>query len=416
VRTFCEITFNYFENFAVSKQKSLQHALNDNMKKSYSSYNKADKPAEEYTLWILYYGINRTEEVLEDYMINQNIEFHNVDHLERVEGMSGLRLHRFPQEFTKQLGIAGNYNGRFRAQRPHGCELRFVTEAEIFDLTLTAVEGDNDIIIYYGDRMHSKHTLKAGNVTVLHVEYPEIYRIVDTSQLLKGRFTPKVWRVQFGLNSYMHFHYIDTFGFPIRPPREEEKPDILWAAYGSSITCGSVAALYSNSYVNQAAIRLNYDVLNKGLSGSCLCEGFVADYLAGLEVDVLSLELGVNMVLFFEEAQYRSRIRYFLQKMKDSQAGRVYIIDMLPNKGLIAADESSKYYVNYRCFKAILRQELEIIPDRRIVLIPGEEILKDLAYLSTDLLHPSDDGHIRMGEHLANWILSYEEGSKTPRE
>ena len=51
-----------------------------------------------------------------------------------------------------------------------------------------------------------------------------------------------------------------------------------------------------------------------------------------------------------------------------------------------------------------------MISDRRMVLIPGEEILKDLAYLSTDLLHPSDDGHIRMGEHLANWIRSYEEG------
>ncbi|MGF7143466.1 hypothetical protein HNQ56_001889 [Anaerotaenia torta] len=340
-------------------------------------------------------------------MTDQNIEFHNVDHLERVEGMSGLRLHRFPKEFTKQLGIEGNRSGRFRAQRPHGCELRFVTGSKFFDLALTAVEGDNDIMIYYGDRMHSKHTLKAGNLTVLHVEKPEIYRIVDPCRLLKGRFAPKVWRVQFGLNSYMHFHSIDTFGFPIRPPRKEEKPDTLWAAYGSSITCGSVSALYSNSYVNQAAIRLNYDILNKGLSGSCLCEPFVADYLAGLEVDILTLELGVNMILFFEEDQYRSKIQYFLQKMKDSRARRVYIIDMFPNKGLIAADKSSRYYVNYRSFKAILREELKKISDRRMALIPGEEILKDLDYLSTDLLHPSDDGHIRMGEHLANWILSY---------
>lgn len=344
-------------------------------------------------------------------MTDQNIEFHNVDHLERVEGMSGLRLHRFPEKFTKQLGVEGNYNGRFRAQRPHGCELRFVTEGEFFDLALTAVEGDNDIVIYYGDRMHSKHTLRNGNTTVLHVEKPEIYSSVDTSRLRKGRFAPKVWRVQFGMNSYMHFNYIDTFGFSIRPPGKAEKPDTLWAAYGSSITCGSVSALYSNSYVNQAALRLNYDVLNKGLSGSCLCEAFAADYLAELEVDVLTLELGVNMVSFFEEAQYRSRSQYFLQKMRDSRAGRIYIIDMFPNKGLIAADESSKYYVNYRSFKAILREELEIISDRKMVLIPGEEILKDFTYLSADLLHPSDDGHIRMGEHLANWIHSYEKGA-----
>ena len=60
-----------------------------------------------------------------------------------------------------------------------------------------------------------------------------------------------------------------------------------------------------------------------------------------------------------------------------------------------------------------MREELEIISDRKMVLIPGEEILKDFTYQSTDLLHPSDDGHIRMGEHLANWIHSYEKGAET---
>lgn len=334
-------------------------------------------------------------------MIYRNIEFHNVDHLSQLEGMSGLLLNRFPEEFSKKLGVVKNTNGRFRANRVHGCELRFVTEAGYFDLALTAVEGDIDILIYYGDMFHEKHTLRAGVTTVLHITNPEIYKLVEEEKLMKGRFAPKVWRVMFGLNGYAYFHYVNTYGHEIRPPKEEEKPDILWAAYGSSITCGSVASLYSNSYINQAAIRLGADVMNKGLSGACLCEEFVADYLASLNVDILSLELGVNMVMFFHEKEFKERMDYFLTKIKESPAKEIFVIDMFPNKGLIAKDKNSDYYVNYRAFKQVLREWMQEYADSRMKLIHGEDIVTELSYLSTDLLHPGDNGHIQMGEHLA---------------
>ncbi len=341
-------------------------------------------------------------------MVYNNIEFHNVDHLETVEEMSGLRLERFPKELRKLLGIPTNYNGRFRAERPHGCELRFVTEAEYFDIAFTAVEADIDLILYYGDMMHSKHTLKSGITSVLHITDPEIYGIIDKTQLPKGQFAPNVWRVLFGMNGYVYFNYLDTFGYEYRSPKQEEKPNTLWAAYGSSITCGSVTSLYSNCYINQAALRLGYDVLNKGLSGSCLCEEVVADYLAGLEVDILTLEIGVNMVMFFEEEEFRNRIEYLLKKVQESSAKSIYVIDMFPNKGLIANDHNSKYYVNYRAFKTIVRELIEQVTDKRMISIHGEDILKDITYLSIDLLHPSDNGHIKMGENLAELIRNAE--------
>lgn len=341
-------------------------------------------------------------------MIYNNIDFHNVDHLSQVEGMAGLKLCRFPEQFSKQLGIRENHNGRFRAERPHGCELRFMTEAGYFDIGLTAVEADIDILIYYGDMLHSKYTLKEGICTVLHIVKPEIYEMVDETLLSKGQFAPRLWRILFGMSGNVYFNYLDTFGYKHYPPKKEERPDVLWVAYGSSITCGSVTSLYSNSYINQAAIRLGYDVLNKGLSGSCLCEKFVADYLATLEVDMLTLEVGVNMIMFFDEKEFRKRIEYLLYRLKDSPSKRIYIIDMFPNKGLIANDHQSKYYVRYRTFKEITRELVLEISDERFVTIPGEEIVKDMTYLSTDLLHPSDMGHILMGENLANWIRQYE--------
>ena len=344
-------------------------------------------------------------------MIDYGIEFHNVDHLEVVEGMGGKKLCRFPRDLSRSLGVAENRNARFRADRAHGCELRFVTESKYFDIALTAVEQDIDVLFYKGDLLHKKEVLKAGVCTLLHVEDPSVYEIVNQKMLTGKQFASWIWRIQFGMNGAIYFHYIDTYESTLRPPKKEEKPGILWAAYGSSITCGSVANLYSNSYINQAAVTAGWDVMNKGLSGSCLCEEAVADYLAELSVDVLSLEIGVNMVLFFEEEETSKRIGYLLKTLKKSPARDIFVIDMFPNKGLIALDQDSAYYRHYRSFKDIVRQAALNVRDHRFHLIKGEEILKDFTYLSTDLLHPSDNGHIRMGVNLANQLTEKRERS-----
>lgn len=346
-------------------------------------------------------------------MIYQNLEFHNVDHLEPVSGLEGMRLERFPNALKNRLGIPENSNARFRAQRVHGCEIRFVTEAVYFDVCLTALEADIDAVIYYGDMVHAKYTLRAGLRTVLHVEYPEQYKQVEADRLPKGRFAPNVWRIQLGMNGYLLFHYLDTYGFECRPPQKGEKPETLWAAYGSSITCGSVTALYSNCYLEQTARRLGYDVLNKGLSGSCMCEPETARYLAELPVSVLTLELGVNMLIPFDETSFEERIRTFLQIVKEhSHAEEIYVIDIFANRGPILRDHSSHQYCHYDSFRKIVKQAVGQAGDDRMKWIDGQKIAGDCTYLSTDLLHPSDDGHIRMGENLAKAIQEKKEGHR----
>lgn len=343
-------------------------------------------------------------------MIEHNLEFFNTDHLASVQGMNGLRLERFPELFGRRLGIEKNCNGRFRASRVHGCEIRFVTDAPCFDMGLSAVESDIDVCVYYGDMVHSHHRLQAGKVTVLHVEKHAVFQTIDEALLPKGRFSPGVWRIQFGMNGYAFFHYLDTFGHNYRPPQSEEKPEAVWAAYGSSITCGSVTALYSNCYIEQTARRLGVEVMNKGLSGSCLCETFTAEYLASLPVSILSLELGVNMIPFFGEAEFEKRVRSFLGIVTSSHAKRIYVIGIFPNKGLVTLDRHAPYYTGYRSFQKILDRIMKEMSsaDGRFFYIPGEAVAPDMLCLSTDLLHPSDDGHILMGDNLAAWILKQE--------
>lgn len=340
-------------------------------------------------------------------MIYQDIEFFNVEELLPVEGLPGLRLYRYPKALAESLGEPWQHNARFRAQRAHGCELRFVTEARCFDLALTAYEQDIDVQIFRGDRLLQKNTLPAGRTTVLHVDLPPMEEQVEAAGLQKARFSHRVWRVLFGVNGYLHFNSLDTYGWPRRPPRPEEQPATRWLAYGSSITCGHVVTLYTNAYINQAARRLGWDVLNKGLSGSCFCEAQIADYLAGQKVDYMTLEVGVNMAPSFSALDYTARLRHLLQTVRQNQSvKRFFVIDAFPNYGAWHKDADLSAARHYEPFKRITRELTAetAAQDERFVSIHGEDILQGSENLSCDLLHPSDEGHILMGQALAEAI------------
>lgn len=338
-------------------------------------------------------------------MIYEDIEFFNVECLRQAPGLPGLRLERFPEDFRQRLGDDENHKGRYRCSRVHGCELRFVTGAAFADLALMALEGDLDVWIYCGDNLHSRHTLKAGVTTVLHLEKPETISLVEEERLEKVRFAPQVWRALLGLNASLQFLYLDTFGYSRRPPCKEELPEFTWLAYGSSITCGSKAWAYPSAYVNQAALRLHADVMNKGLSGTCRCEGYVADYIAAQQADVLTLELGINMINTFSPEEFTKRVHYLLETIrKNSAAKHVFVMDMFRNKAAIYRNKQAANCVNYPVFCGVVEREATAAAelDGRFHYIEGKEIGKDLSYLTVDFLHPSDEGHCLMGEKLAN--------------
>ena len=343
-------------------------------------------------------------------MVYQQIEFFNVDELLPVEGFPGLRLYRYPKALAESLGESWQHNGRFRAQRVHGCELRFVTQGRCFDLALTAYEQDIDVLIFRGDRFLQKNTLTAGVTTVLHVDLPSMEDQVAPIALTGGRFSNTVWRVLCGMNGYLHFNRLDTYGWERRPPLPEEEPAVRWLAYGSSITCGSVTTVYSNAYVNQAARRLGWDVLNKGLSGSCFCEGQVADYLAQQEADYMTLEIGVNMAPSFRSSEYEQRVDYLLNTVQQNRrVRRFFVVDAFPNYGLFHKDRQLPAAQHYQPFKESVRRLTQRMmeKDDRFVSLHGEDILTGSEGLSCDLLHPSDEGHILMGQTLAEQIRSY---------
>jgi len=336
-------------------------------------------------------------------MIFRNIEFHNVAELEAIPGMGGWRLQRFPEKVRNCLGHKEHERGRFYSQKSVGCEIRFATDAKFVRVSLSAIEQDGTVLVYKGDFFHSFHTLKAGVVTTLHLENPPKFSSVK-AECLKGRlFSPNIWRLQFGKDTGISFHHIDSFGHELRPPKEDEMPKLTWLAYGSSITFGGDVLLYSNAYIEQAARRLKVNVLNKGIAGSCFCDEAIANYIADCkEWDFVTLELGVNMRGRFTPEEYEKRVRYLLKKIVEKRPGKpIVAIGIYPNGSLYSLDEENPITRDNLVFDELLKRIVREMDSKYIYYIDGKDILTDFSGLSSDLLHPSDYGHIIMGENLS---------------
>jgi len=336
-------------------------------------------------------------------MIFENIEFHNVAELESVPGMCGYRLQRFPKEVRNSLGHKEHERGRFYSQRAAGCEIRFATDAKFVRVSLSAVEQDGTVLVYKGNFFHSSYVLKAGVITTLHLEEPPKFSEVEEECLNGYSFSPGIWRLKFGRDCGISFHYIDSFGHEIRPPREDEVPKLKWLAYGSSITFGSNTSLYSNTYIEHAARRLGVDILNKGIAGSCFCDEPIVDYIAEYEKwDFATLELGVNMRGRFTPEEYEKRVRHLLQRIVEKKPNKpVVVIGIYPNGSLYALNKENPITQSNFIFDKISKEIVESMNSRYLYYVDGKDILTDFSGLSIDLVHPSDYGHIIMGENLS---------------
>lgn len=69
-----------------------------------------------------------------------------------------------------------------------------------------------------------------------------------------------------------------------------------WAHHGSSISQGSNAASPTTTWPALAAAAAGVDLVNLGFSGSMMLDPFVARVLRDLPADLLSVEIGINLV------------------------------------------------------------------------------------------------------------------------
>lgn len=328
-------------------------------------------------------------------MVYDNIEFFDIAELKNNEN-GGKSLLRFPFKTIEKM------HSEYSASCCKGCEIRFVSDSKKLELEISS---DDDsvakVMIYRGDYYIKTCFLKAKERTVIELEEPERFSWVEKSALVRKRFSTDVWRIIFD-TGLLSFYSLNAFGGSVRPPKADEVPSKKWIAYGSSITYGESAFLSTSSYIQQAAYRLNVDVLNKACSGACAVENVTADYFSKEDWDFITLEIGVNMRNVITSEEFKNRTIYMVDKLKETHPyKKIFVITMLPNNS-IRAISPNEYTKDHIEFNKILTELCSVMyKDSNVVMIKGETLLPDFRGLTADLIHPSDYGHIMIGEKLS---------------
>lgn len=332
--------------------------------------------------------------------------------------MGGQYVRRYPSRIREILSPLG----RMVSADSAGCEIRFVTDAESIRIDLAAQSiglGPHeihqlDVMIFRGSFIHSHWRLQPGRVNHLHLTDigggdHAAFDALQAGIRNTAYFHQKVWRIFLGRYAAI-LHDVDTYGYPVRPPHEDEQPRLRMLCYGSSITNGASPSAHHLSYIYQAARHLGIDVLNQGLSGSCRMEKEVADYLADrTDWDLIMLELGVNVRREYSKERFAERVRYLLDRLAETHPDKpVILITIFPNAHAPGiARTSCDIQKRQAEFDEVLRTATAEAWHPRLHLFEGADLLTDPGGLTRDLIHPGDFGHTEMGYRLAALIRKH---------
>lgn len=306
------------------------------------------------------------------YQLPSNIIFHNVDDIKYYPDLGGIALFRFP------MRIRNTKNGS--AWNSTGCEIRFQTNEECVYIMLNSLDTD-------GQAMILKNNCPLETV---HIQRGIVRRIALRSD---GACTN--WRVLFGKGYTAVFGGLDHKGIISKHPPVCQKTML---AYGSSITHGSGADFIDSSYIHMLSRKLDYDLLNKGISGMCFCDEGEVDFIIQKDVDLFFCELGINMIGKFGFADYERIMRTTAHKLK---ASRKKTIMVFFKEILDTFSQKSSIPYNVRTYA-----QFQSDPFFREGLI---KILDNYTYFS-QLLNPSSNRlHVRIKCPVCN---KYDKTSK----
>lgn len=327
-----------------------------------------------------------------------NVELFNV--AEVRETHLGYTFARFPEEVYKDA----SYYGAMCVNSADNCELRFVREDKdsLIRITFMADQYPAVAVVMRGDRVQSIYKVEASQMKTIEIgAYAKNGFEVNPEFFKNDTFSKEVVRVVF-TGSKVYICDIETFGKKIRPPKKDELPKKTFLAYGSSITHGSHAFSSTNSYISTTARLLKAQALNKGMGGSCFMEKHIADWITSLESDFFIFEPGTNMYGEYENDVILKRGLYVLEKYFEKHPDN-YIFMLEPPMPYQRTENPEKFKKH---LETIRKMKAEIKNDK-CVLFDINDIEKDTAYVMTDHIHPSTEGHIMMGMNLAELIKKY---------
>ncbi len=326
----------------------------------------------------------------------QNVTLHNVAEVQPVAG--GVRLQRVPEAVRQQL----NPKAQERALFPANCEIRFITDADVTQITLSC-EYPTPIRVFHGLFDGRVQEVIGPEPTTITLARPALLSQLERDWWRDHPFDPAVYRLVFSAmaRAPVCLHAINGKGH--QPPRPEQLPKRTYLAYGTSITQGAKSEAPHLSYAAQTAWRLGADLVNLGFGSSAHCEPALADYIASrADWDLATFEVSVNM-LGFPLDEFRRRVEYLIHTVGSARPARpIAGITLLPfHRDCIVDAPASPSRVPAEAFRQCLREAVTRCGLPNVHLIEGPELLRNLGGLTMDLIHPSDHGMIEIAQNLA---------------
>jgi lysophospholipase L1-like esterase len=328
----------------------------------------------------------------------KNLDIHNIGHIEHThQGITWLRV---PREVYDALE---SDMGQAMARNAIGVELRFVIrrgQAKIVMRSKSDPRFLTTLHVHYGGLQggwdaHEMNSHIPTTPTEFVFSRPgNMDTLQEISKQAGLSWDPEVVRVVLERGDIE----IVSIEGDIAPPKKHQMPSKTLLTYGSSITHGSNALSIDYAWPSIVAHRLQTDLLNLGMAGSCRMEPMMVEHIAAMgEADrwhMAILELGIN-VLDWDESLIRRRVEHTLQQVAGRNPAKpvvvispFYSIDDFLNKG------------NAAKWRRVLREIIGLGRHPNVHFIDGLELLGEMSLIAVDEVHPSIHGIMQIADRL----------------
>lgn len=206
-----------------------------------------------------------------------------------------------------------------------------------------------------------------------------------------------------------------------------------WLHHGSSISQGSNASHPTGTWPAVAAARQGLNLVNLGFGGSAMLDPFVARIMRDAPADLVSLELGINLVNadLMRLRAFRPAVHGYLDMIREGHPDTPLLIisplycpihEQTPGPGAFDTDALAKGEMRFRATGSaqavaagkltleVIREQLSAIvaersaDDENLHYLDGRDLfgpVDERELPLADALHPGTAAHHRMGTRFA---------------
>ena len=166
--------------------------------------------------------------------------------------------------------------------------------------------------------------------------------------------------------------------------------------YGSSITQGGCASRPGNTYQAMVSRRFGFDYVNLGFSGNAKAEDTIAQYIAGLDMDVFVYDYDHNALT---PAYLRETHEKMFRTIRQAHPN-IPIVMMCRPKAFVNADTGKRIDIIRATY-----ENAKAAGDKNVYLLTGPELMAECGEDGLiDACHPNDWGFASMAKALGDLL------------